>query len=113
MFHSNTIYPIYTNMSLIRPPSLFDLVSDDKLYNQDLSSTLMAFNPVYSNILPYGDATPNRVGFYLNAKTGNKNKILLTKINAGFFKEVIGQGTPEKRSFSLLKGGLNSIFTNG
>ena len=107
---SNTIYPIYTNMSLIRPPSLFDLVSDDKLYNQDLSNTLMAFNPVYSNILPYGDATPNRVGFYLNAKTGNKNKILLTKINAGFFKEVIGQGTPEKRSFSLLKGGVKFNF---
>ena len=49
--------------------------------------------------------TPNRVGFYLNASiTGNKNKILTTKINAGFFKEVIGQGTVEKRNFGLLKG---------
>ena len=50
--NSNTIYPIYTNMSLIRPPSVFDLVTDDQLYNQELSSTLMVFNPIYSNVLP-------------------------------------------------------------
>ena len=66
--NSNSIYPIYTNMSLIRPPSVFDLVTDDQLYNQELSSTLMVFNPIYSNILPYGDATPNRTGIYLKAK---------------------------------------------
>ena len=102
--NNNTIYPIYTNMSLIRPPSVFDLVTDDQLYNQDLSSTLMVFNPIYSNILPYGDATPNRTGIYLKAKINNKNKAFLSKINAGFFKEVIGQGASEKRNFGLLKG---------
>ena len=100
----NTIYPIYTNMSLIRPPSVFDLVSDDQLYNQDLSSILMVFNPVYSNILPYGEATPNRNGAYLKARIKNKKKVFLAKINAGFFKEVVGQGTTEKRKFGLLKG---------
>ena len=51
----NSIYPTYTNMSLIRPPSIFDLLSDYKWYNQDLSSILMTFNPTYSNVLPYGD----------------------------------------------------------
>ncbi len=107
---SNTIYPIYTNMSLIRPPSVFDLVSDDQLYNQNLSSILMAFNPIYSNILPYGDATPNRAGIYLKARINKKNKVFLGKLNAGFFKEVIGQGTPEKRSFGLLKGGIKFNF---
>ena len=106
----NTIYPIYTNMSLIRPPSVFDLVSDDQLYNQDLSSILMAFNPIYSNILPYGDATPNRTGIHLKARINNKNKVLLAKINAGLFKEVIGQGTAEKRDFGLLKGAVKINF---
>ena len=108
--NSNTIYPIYTNMSLIRPPSVFDLVTDDQLYNQDLSSTLMVFNPIYSNILPYGDATPNRTGIYLKAKIKNKNKAFLSKINAGFFKEVIGQGASEKRNFGLLKGAFKINF---
>ena len=108
--NSNRIYPIYTNMSLIRPPSVFDLVTDEQLYNQELSSTLMVFNPIYSNILPYGDATPNRTGIYLKAKINNKNKAFLSKINAGFFKEVIGQGASEKRNFGLLKGAFKINF---
>ena len=103
---NNTIYPFYTNMSISRQPSLFDLVSDEQLYNQDISSLLMAFNPIYSNILPYGDATPNRSGVYFNAKINNSNKLFLFKIKTGFYKEVIGQGALEKRSFSLLKGAL-------
>tara|TARA_Y100000739_G_scaffold77844_1_gene65924 strand:- start:198 stop:1955 length:1758 start_codon:yes stop_codon:yes gene_type:complete len=108
--NSNSIYPIYTNMSLIRPPSVFDLVTDEQLYNQDLSSTLMVFNPIYSNILPYGDATPNRTGIYLKAKINDRNKAFLSKINAGFFKEVIGQGASEKRNFGLLKGAFKINF---
>ena len=103
---NNTIYPFYTNMSLIRPPSMFDIVSDDKLYNQDLSSVLMNFNPVYSNILPYGDATPNRIGVYMKAIMNNKNNLFHAKVNSGFFKEAIGQGTPEKRKFGLISGFL-------
>ena len=104
--NNNTIYPFYTNMSVPRQPSLFDLVSDEQLYNQDISSLLMAFNPIYSNILPYGDATPNRSGVYFNAKINNSNKLFLFKIKTGFYKEVIGQGALEKRSFRLLKGAL-------
>ena len=104
--NNNTIYPFYTNMSVPRQPSFFDLVSDEQLYNQDISSLLMAFNPIYSNILPYGDATPNRSGVYLNAKINNSNKLILVKIKTGFYKEIIGQGALEKRSFRLLKGSL-------
>tara|TARA_B100000524_G_scaffold138025_1_gene69095 strand:- start:4631 stop:6388 length:1758 start_codon:yes stop_codon:yes gene_type:complete len=104
--NGNTIYPLYTNMSMTRPTSVFDLVSDDRIYNQDLSSNLMVFNPIYSNVLPYGDATPNRSGVYLKARLNNKSKVFLGKINAGFFKEVIGQGTAEKRSFGLVKAAI-------
>ena len=32
----------------------------------------MIFNPVYSNVLPYGDATPNRHGFYLQSEVNYK-----------------------------------------
>ena len=103
---SNTIYPLYTNMSIQRPRSVFDLVADDQIYNQDLSSNLMVFNPIYSNVLPYGDASPNRAGVYLKARINQKSKALLGKIDAGFFKEVIGQGTKEKRSFGLVKAAL-------
>ena len=106
----NTIYPFYTNMSLIRPSSTFDLVSDEQLYNQNLSSVLMNFNPIYSNILPYGDATPNRNGVYFNGLINNKKKIFVAKFNASFYSEVIGQGTSEKRNFTLFKGNFKINF---
>ena len=106
----NSIYPNYTNMSLIRPPSIFDLMSDNIWYNQEISSTLMIFNPIYSNVLPYGEATPNRTGIYLNAKANNIDKKYIAKINVGYFREVIGQGTDDKRNFSLLKGYLKVNF---
>jgi hypothetical protein len=70
----------------------------------------MVFNPIYSNILPYGDATPNRTGVYLKARISNEKKIFLAKINTGFFKEVIGQGTSEKRDFGLLKAAFKINF---
>ena len=99
----NTVYPTYTNDELTRPTSLFDLTSDENLYNQDISGTLMNFNPIYSNVLPYGDATPNRIGLFLNSNYRTINNFLEFKVNGGFFNEVIGQGTPEKRNFSQIK----------
>ena len=41
---------------------------------------------------------------YLKAKINEKNKVLFANINSGFFKEVIGQGTTEKRNFLFFKG---------
>ena len=108
--NNNMIYPTYTNMSVPRQPSMFDLVSNERLYNQDLSSTLMVFNPVYSNVLPYGDATPNRVGVYLKAIINDKKNMLHSKIDAALYKEVIGQGISKKREFGLLKGSFKINF---
>lgn len=102
----NSNYPLYTNMQMVRPTSIFDLIADDRLYNQDLSSNLMTFNPIYSNVLPYGDATPNRNGVFFNGKYSHKSKIILGKLNAGYYMELIGQGTPEKRRFTLLRAAI-------
>ena len=102
----NSTYPLYTNASLRRPTSLFDIISDENIYNQDLSTTLMEFNPMYSNISPYGDATPNRQGAYLSADLQTSSKSLITNVKSGYFTEVIGQGTPERRTFFSLQSGL-------
>jgi hypothetical protein len=97
----NTVYPNYTNDNITRPVSMFDIVSDENIYNQDLSGTLMDFNPIYSNINPYGMATPNRIGAFLETNW-NKNKFLEATVNTSFFNEVIGQGTKQKRNFLML-----------
>ena len=101
-----TVYPIYSNSYLNRRFSTFDLVSDERIYNQAISVDLMEFNPIFSNVLPYGDATPNRIGLYLNAQHKSKEKLLETNIRSALLKEVIGQGTSYKRDFILFNGSL-------
>ena len=74
------------------------------IYNQEIIGRLMTFNPTYSNVLPFGDATPNRHGIYANTKLNFD--VLNGKLNMGFFQEALGQGTPAKRNFSVFKVAL-------
>ena len=115
-FNENTpsVYPEYTSNELQRPISVFDIISDPTIYNQDLSTNLMGFNPIYSNSLPFGDATPNRLGVFAKFNLISKNKFLELSFNSSYFEEVIGQGSLLKRNFVLLSGNttfnLHEIF---
>ena len=55
--------------------------------------------------MPYGDATPNRHGFYLQSEVNYK--VIKGKLNTGFFQEIIGQGTSAKRDFTMLKTAMS------
>ena len=90
-------------MALIRPTSVFDLLSDYRLYNQELSSVLMVLTPFTLTHFPMGGYS-NRSGFFIKTKINNSSKFMYSKINVGFFSEVIGQGTKDKRKFGLIKG---------
>ena len=57
-------------ISLARRLSVFDLLVDPLLYNQALAPQLMQFNPFLSNVSPYGDATPNRMGVFGSLEWG-------------------------------------------
>lgn len=115
-FNDNTpsVYPEYSSNELQRPISVFDIISDPTIYNQDLSTNLMGFNPIYSNSLPFGDATPNRLGVFAKFNLISKNKFLELNFNSSYFEEVIGQGSLLKRNFVLLSGNtkfnLHEIF---
>ena len=67
----------------------------------------MNFNPMYSNSLPYGDATPNRVGVFTNFDFQTENKFLKLNFNSSYLKEVIGQGSYELRNFLFISGKSN------
>ncbi|MDG1934527.1 MAG: hypothetical protein P8I52_06530 [Flavobacteriales bacterium] len=102
-----TSYPYYSNNYTQRKVSLLDIVSDPKIYNQSLSTSLMNYNPMYSSVMPYGDATPNRIG--VNADI-DKIKILdylSAGISLQYFSEIIGQGTTQKKNFNK-----SSLFVN-
>lgn len=105
-----TLYPDYNHLSSNRQISLFDLISDENIYNQELSTTLMGINPAYSNVLPYGDATPNRNGFFIKGLYSSSNNTIVCKLNSGVYSEVIGQGTDELRSFSRIQSRLKLNF---
>ena len=47
----------------------------------------MNFNPIYSNILPYGVATPNRNGVYFNGLINNKKRFLLLNLMLVFIQK--------------------------
>ena len=106
---ATAIYPVYSNDAISREPSAFDLLTDVGRYNQDISSTLMAFNPMYSNVLPFGKATPNRRGLFADASYNSPDNIFSVSLGVDALQEVIGQGTTERRNFqrALSRFGLN------
>jgi hypothetical protein len=69
----------------------------------------MAFNPMYSNVLPFGKATPNRKGVFADASYRNPDNIFSSSLRLDVFQEVIGQGTFERRNFQRANSrlGLN------
>ncbi|MCH1582403.1 MAG: hypothetical protein L7S63_04730 [Flavobacteriales bacterium] len=94
------VYPNYTDAVLSRPMAMFDLLASDGLYNQMLSGTLMDFNPAFSNVQPYGDATPNRQGLFFGAQGQSGDATFEYGLDGGVYREVIGQGIPDLRNFA-------------
>ena len=88
---------------MIRQPTLFDLSRDRALYTFQLSDKLMSYDPRFSNVFPYGKATPNRRGLTANALYGNPGKMLQAEADLAFLKEIRGQGTTELKNFTLLQ----------
>ena len=106
-----TSYPFYNNNFTQRKISLLDIVSDPNIYNQKLSTSLMNYNPMYSATMPYGDATPNRLGAEINIEDIDVTYFLKLNLDAKYFTEISGQGTREKRDF--LNGVIYSkLFLN-
>jgi hypothetical protein len=98
-----------TNEQSIRTFTLLDLLRETDLYNMQLSEELMAFDPRYDNITPYGDATPNRSGFALtidHAPAEERYAVQATWLN---FNELRGQGTTQLKNFQRfeLLGNVN------
>lgn len=98
--NTTTTYPYYSNDYTQRKVSLLDMMSDPNVYNQNLSTSLMNYNPMYSSVSPYGDATPNRIGLTAEIDNLNFTDFLSAKVKTQYFSEIIGQGTTNKRSFN-------------
>ena len=65
----------------------------------------MAFNQYYNNLNPYGDATPNRMVFGLDAETDTSITAFEAGLAVNYGMEIIGEGGSDLRSFMVAKGG--------
>jgi hypothetical protein len=86
-----------------RAPSLFDLSRDRALYTFQLSDRLMAYDPRYSNVQPYGMATPNRRGLRFGVDFQPESGWLDLNVDAALLSEIRGQGTFELKQFTLVR----------
>lgn len=103
-------YAYYTNRESVRPANMLDILTDGNYYNLFLTPNLQGFNPVYENILPYGQATPNRQG--AQAELGFRTKAQLglftSNMRVSRYNEISGQGTINTRNFSEIQWDANS-----
>lgn len=99
------IFPLVTNQPLDRSMGLLDFIYNDVLYRKTFDKTLNNYHPAFSNVLPYGLATPNRFGLYVSVDKFILNEYINASTKLYNLSEVIGSGTVEKKSFML--GQLN------
>jgi len=91
------------NDQVLRPVSILDMMRETSLYNMQLQTSLGQYLPQYDNITPYGDATPNRQGYFI--KGGYETSKGLWKSVVIYYngRETKGEGTIEPRSYSRVK----------
>lgn len=95
------------NERFVRMPSLFDISRDRALYTFQLSETLMAYDPRYTNVMPYGQATPNRTGLQLGLTYGDDESPVDGDLSVALLEELRGQGTFQLKSFMQIRLGAN------
>ena len=76
------------------------MLTDPTAYFRTIDPILGAFNPAYSNVQPYGEATPNRTGLQAGFRM-NQDSSWVEKLDAHLWlmSEVNGEGTDKRRSF--------------
>lgn len=86
-------YGRYGNDQNVRMLSMLDLSRDASIYQTQIKAGLMAYDPRYDNVSPYGVATPNRAGFTGKVEYSAKNKLWSAGVDAALLSQVNGEGT--------------------
>jgi len=84
----------------IRDYSVMDIMRESTFYTMQIQPYLMAFDPKYDNITPYGSATPNRQGMIVGAEWTNTTKTIQASAEQVMLQESRGEGTLKAREFS-------------
>ena len=104
---SPSLYQQISNEFLPRAASPFDFISGNTQNSYKIDPLLMFFNPVYGNTSPYGIATPNRRGVYIDYKNNGEKLFKKSFCRLNVLGESRGNGTNAKRNFMQLSTGTD------
>ncbi len=93
-------YNRYGNDQNLRQLTMLDLYRDASLYNVQIASGLMAYDPRYDNATPYGRATPNRKGFSVGVNYEDKQERWIVEATSELLSDVVGQGTSGLKNYN-------------
>ncbi|MFN8439101.1 MAG: hypothetical protein U0V72_15940 [Cytophagales bacterium] len=96
---------------LNRLAGIYDRLTNEGMYNQSIYVGLMSYLPIYGNVTPYGQATPNRKGFTVGIDRADSSNILNVHAKAQVLTEVMGEGTESLRNFTALEAGTKLGLT--
>jgi hypothetical protein len=105
------LFQQYTNESIGRPANYADVISGNTENGFRISEQLTPYSAALNNTNPYGMATPNRRGFYLNAERTDSVGFRKSFASVAMLTESRGTGTLEKKKFMLIEAGTD-IYVN-
>lgn len=107
-------YQQFTNDYIGRSLTLSDIINGNSNNSVKITNELIAYNVIYNNTSPYGDATPNRKGIYFSVKDLDTGKVKGSHLDFRLLQESAGSGTLKKKVFILSELGtkisLNEFF---
>jgi hypothetical protein len=106
-----SLFQQFTNDFVPRPLSYLDFINGNSENSYRITEQLMAYNVAYNNTNPYGEATPNRRGVYLEATKNDTTKFRRRFLSISSFSESRGTGTNLKKNFLVVRGGTD-IYVN-
>jgi hypothetical protein len=107
---TNLLGSVFNNTAY-RVPTIFERYASEFIYNQRIQTGLMAFLPLYGNVLPYGASTPNRSGLVFNlGRLNEPDQVFSASAGGAMLSEVVSEGDligKQLRKFLQLKGGAS------
>lgn len=93
-----------------REINLYDRLTQESVYNQSIYASLMSYNPIYGNSNPYGVATPNRTGFYVELEHGDDESPFKAKVAFNSMSEIESLNNIDHRNYTAIGAGLIADF---
>lgn len=106
-FSQSGVFNVIGNEQSQRPIGLIDYLYNDVNYYNQFDEDLDAYNPLFNNTMPYGQATPNRKGLKFQLDKKELFDGFSIHLSAERYSEIIGTGTEELKTFNVYQSTLN------